>query len=326
MNTQQARLVGICVSFLLAIIVGTLTGWIASDRNSDSVVTPNRETSTTQAPATKDTPSKLPPVPSVKPKILPSVGPSKSDPPPIPNASPQPTASVSTPPSQSSKTGTSPQQTSAAKQPETAATTSSTPASAAANFTGELAGYTTDATGEPLSSWVSFSLPAAAVSFLGALLTGLAMVALFSAVARRNQAAQARLSGLAHPSPAASDVGSAGTYVLSTADSVATVGSSQERDQLVETLIYVRDRATSSAINDRVGAALSAAGVIELNPTGQRFDATSHEAGGTEPTDNPQVHGIIAGVEVAGYADRDGRTLRVPIVTVYQHSVGRANV
>lgn len=324
MNTQQARLVGICASFLLALIVGTLTGWVASDRSPDSVDTPSKETSTTQAPSTKDTPPKLQPVPSVKPKIQSSVAPSKTDTPPAPTTSPQPGAPASTQTSAQSKPAAPPQQTSTAKQPESAAAVSPPPASStrtAANFTGELADQTISTIGGPFSAQASFSLSAAAVGFLGTLLTGLAMVALFSSVARRNQKAQTHLSGLAHPSPSVSHVGPDNTHVLPAADSVATVESSQERDQLVETLIYVRDRATSNAISDRVGASLSAAGVMELNPIGQHFDSTRHEAGGAEPTDNPHVHGIIAGVEVAGYVDRDGRTLRVPVVTVYQHGV-----
>ena len=49
-----------------------------------------------------------------------------------------------------------------------------------------------------------------------------------------------------------------------------------------------------------------------------RFDPAQHEAGGAAPSSDPAKIGTIAAVEVPGYADRDGRLLRVPVVTVYR--------
>jgi hypothetical protein len=96
--------------------------------------------------------------------------------------------------------------------------------------------------------------------------------------------------------------------------------SGADRAALVDACIYVRDRVTSRALAERLGGALRTAGVRILEPTGVRFDAAVHEAGGTAPTTDPAVAGTIAAVEVPGYADRDGRLLRAPVVTVYRIS------
>jgi molecular chaperone GrpE (heat shock protein) len=63
---------------------------------------------------------------------------------------------------------------------------------------------------------------------------------------------------------------------------------------------------------------MSDAGVKVVEPVGERFDPSRHEAGGTTPTKDPKLAGTIAAVEVPGYSDRGGRVLRAPVVTVYQ--------
>ena len=91
-----------------------------------------------------------------------------------------------------------------------------------------------------------------------------------------------------------------------------------ERRKLIDTCIYVRDRSTSRAIADKIGAGLSDAGVATISPpAGERFDPTRHEAGGTTPAPDPSHDGLIAVVETVGYADR-AAILRTPIVTVYR--------
>jgi molecular chaperone GrpE (heat shock protein) len=54
-----------------------------------------------------------------------------------------------------------------------------------------------------------------------------------------------------------------------------------------------------------------------VEPTGERFDPSHHEAGGALPTTDDDLVGKIAAVEAPGYADR-GVLLRPPVVTVYQ--------
>jgi hypothetical protein len=95
-----------------------------------------------------------------------------------------------------------------------------------------------------------------------------------------------------------------------------------DRDALVRACIYVRDRLTSRALADRLGAALQEVGVSVVEPTGERFDPARHEAGGAAASDEPGRAGTIAAVEVPGYTDR-GRVLRAPVVTVYQAAAGR---
>jgi hypothetical protein len=96
-----------------------------------------------------------------------------------------------------------------------------------------------------------------------------------------------------------------------------------DRAALVRVCIYVRDRVTSRALADRLATALNDAGIVAVEPVGDRFDPARHEAGGATPTRDPKLVGTIAAVEVPGYTDRGGRVLRPPIVTVYQAATGR---
>ena len=90
-----------------------------------------------------------------------------------------------------------------------------------------------------------------------------------------------------------------------------------ERASLVQTCIYLRDRVTSTALASRLDQALAQVGVAPVEPTGERFDPSHHEAGGTVTTTDDELVGTIAAVEAPGYADR-GVLLRAPVVTVYQ--------
>jgi hypothetical protein len=96
-------------------------------------------------------------------------------------------------------------------------------------------------------------------------------------------------------------------------------GSDADRDSLVQTCIYLRDRVTSTALAARIDQTLAQVGVAPLDPTGQRFDPSHHEAGGTVATSDDGLVGTIAAVEAPGYADR-GVLLRIPVVTVYHRS------
>ncbi|MBB5154391.1 hypothetical protein BJ970_001925 [Saccharopolyspora phatthalungensis] len=90
-----------------------------------------------------------------------------------------------------------------------------------------------------------------------------------------------------------------------------------ERATLIQLCMYAMDRARSAGVVARLSEGLRGIGVSALQPDGTRFDPAHHEAGGTTPTDNPALHGMIAETEVLGFADRD-RVLRAPVVTVYQ--------
>ncbi|HZE37443.1 MAG TPA: nucleotide exchange factor GrpE [Stackebrandtia sp.] len=147
-----------------------------------------------------------------------------------------------------------------------------------------------------------FVAPVAAAGFAGAIIAGLVILGLLGG--RLNQRAAAPAAAPAGPDTAA----------LAAIDQLHA-----ERRALIDTCIYVRDRATSQAIADKIGNALSEAGVTTVAPVGERFDPTRHEAGGTTPAPDPTHDGIIAVVETVGYADR-AAVLRNPIVTVYRNA------
>ncbi|HEV2779049.1 MAG TPA: nucleotide exchange factor GrpE [Actinophytocola sp.] len=89
-----------------------------------------------------------------------------------------------------------------------------------------------------------------------------------------------------------------------------------ERKSLVQLCLYALDRARSSGVAERIEEGLAAVGVTALRPDGQRFDPAQHEAGGTVPTEDEALDGVVAETEVVGFSDR-GDVLRAPIVTVY---------
>lgn len=145
----------------------------------------------------------------------------------------------------------------------------------------------------------TFNTEPALTAFVGALFVG-GVLLLLLLMAARTPAKPAPTSGAPAPGAARNSRAEA------------------DRATLVQAAIYVRDRVTSKALADRLGMALRDAGVETLEPTGARFDPAHHEAGGAAPSEDPSKIGSIAAVEVPGYADRGGRILRAPVVTVYQ--------
>lgn len=148
----------------------------------------------------------------------------------------------------------------------------------------------------------SFSIPAAGVAFLGAAVAG-GIATAFLFLRRPEGASRAR----AVPVPAGTD-----PVVAQRLDTAET-----ERATLRDICIYVRDRATSKAIADRLGMALQQVGVTTVAPIGAAFDSAHHEAGGATATGDRNKVGTIAAVEVPGYLDR-GAVVRAPVVTVYR--------
>jgi len=164
---------------------------------------------------------------------------------------------------------------------------------------------------------LSFNPGAASVGFAGVAAGGLAVLAVASAGRRE----QVRPPSAPPTLPTGSAVPT-GPVPSGSVPPVAVDGQARkERATLVETCIYVRDRATSKAIADRLGWALQQVGVAEVAPTGVAFDPAFHEAGGALVTEDPRQAGTVAAVEIPGYTDR-GAVLRAPVVTVYQ-SEGR---
>jgi molecular chaperone GrpE len=89
-----------------------------------------------------------------------------------------------------------------------------------------------------------------------------------------------------------------------------------ERKLLIKLCVYAMDRARSSGVAERIESGLAGIGVAAIRPEGERFDPAKHEAGGTAPTDDPSLDGIVAETEIVGFTDR-GQQLRPPVVIVY---------
>ncbi len=151
----------------------------------------------------------------------------------------------------------------------------------------------------------SFSVQTAAIGFIGAAIAGGVAVG-FLFLGRRPERPAG--TGTTGSMPAAGgDPGQARRLEQ----------AENERASLIQTCVYVRDRATSKAIADALGRALQDVGVSTVAPLGVRFDPAHHEAGGATPTRDPAQVNTIAAVEVPGYLDR-GAVLRAPVVTVYR--------
>ncbi|MEV8638369.1 nucleotide exchange factor GrpE [Streptosporangium sp. NPDC051023] len=97
-------------------------------------------------------------------------------------------------------------------------------------------------------------------------------------------------------------------------------GGHPGRAALVDACIGYRDQISERhpRLADRLMEGLNLAGVQEIIADGQRFDPRLHEAFGTEPTERPELHDLVAETVKRGYAD-GGRVIRVPQVAVYRH-------
>jgi len=94
-------------------------------------------------------------------------------------------------------------------------------------------------------------------------------------------------------------------------------GAERDRRALIDLVVYAYDRTSSPGVRARLAEGLQGVGVRTIQPDGEPFDATRHEAGGIEPTDDDALHDRIAETERAGFRDGD-RVIRDPIVVVYR--------
>ncbi|MGH3433274.1 MAG: nucleotide exchange factor GrpE [Thermocrispum sp.] len=121
-------------------------------------------------------------------------------------------------------------------------------------------------------------------------------------------------SGPASPEPVA----------LKSADDPAEDSVEQlrgERSTLIHLCLYALDRARSGGVVERLEEGLAGIGVTAMRPDGQKFDPAVHEAGGTVPTADGELDGVVAETEVVGFCD-GGTLLRAPIVIVYARKPG----
>ncbi|HEX3732749.1 MAG TPA: hypothetical protein VHU91_07515 [Mycobacteriales bacterium] len=306
MNSRQARLVGAGVTLLLALVFGAITGWVAPDGSGDAATTtPTSDTSVTPTPTESIEPTATKPTASRSPSIKPTVKPSESDA--IP--SDEPTVEPTLPP----KPKPTPTSTDAPAVGGPALGPGGSGQGVAADPGINVPSSDSDGRADSYSDeGDSFSVAAAAAAFIGVLVTGFIMIVIFSMAARRDR--EDLETELQYDRSSAST----GTRAMPTVAPTETRRGRQDRATLVDALIYVRDRATSTAISDRLAATLRSVGVVEESPVGDRFDPARHEAGGSELTTDPGLIDTVSGVEVVGYTDADGTVLRPPVVTVYR--------
>jgi hypothetical protein len=96
-------------------------------------------------------------------------------------------------------------------------------------------------------------------------------------------------------------------------------GLAASDSELVSSAIEVRDRVGNKVLADRLGAGLTSAGWITIDPAGDQFDPTYQSSVDREPTFNAALDGTVAAVERYGYRDQTGTVLRSPEVVVYRY-------
>lgn len=146
---------------------------------------------------------------------------------------------------------------------------------------------------------------------LGLLVAGIPLMA---ALSKRKATPPASPPSTAPPAAAPTPAGPAiGAPPSRDADQVRA-----QRVALVEGLIALRDKLPSEALAGEAAAALAAAGITEVAPVGQPFDAAHHRAVHQVATDDPARHGTVASVERPGYTDGQA-LIRQPEVVVAVH-------
>lgn len=314
------------MSLVLATIVGAVTGFAAAeefvgtDRPPDEISTTPPSASAPASPTatrSRSTPSEPPPVEPSEPDISP------------PNDDPL---------DETESTSETPVATAQPQPPQRPDDTEAAPTrsisrqagAGAADLVIEPSAFTRpDAPSENVATTAGpdrdrFSERAALISFLGTFLTGLAVVAVASAARSGHDQGQPP----AYRATPQRVNGPGDTRVMPMLDTPGEPapgrhgpeqdGAGQDRATLINTLIHLRDRASSPAIGEHIDQALREVGVTEDAPTGQRFDPTRQEIGGSEPAPDRGSRDIISGVEIVGYRDRGGNVLRTPVVTVYR--------
>lgn len=134
-----------------------------------------------------------------------------------------------------------------------------------------------------------------------ALLAGLCYLAGLLSSSRRNlQPRSAPQSKASRPRAAAADA------------------TASELEELISACVEIIDRAPSSALSERLDEALGRAGVVRVDPAGERFDPDLHHAVQRVATDRVDRHNVVAATLRPGYSGH-GRVVREPEVAVYRH-------
>ncbi len=88
-------------------------------------------------------------------------------------------------------------------------------------------------------------------------------------------------------------------------------------DQLALACLHLADSVTSPVLQADIDRALRSAGYQSLDPTGQPFDPSVHEAVERRRTADARTHNVVAATYRAGWYGH-GQLLRSPEVAVYR--------
>jgi molecular chaperone GrpE (heat shock protein) len=88
-------------------------------------------------------------------------------------------------------------------------------------------------------------------------------------------------------------------------------------DELALACLHLADSVTSPVLRADIDRALQAAGYQTLDPVGQPFDPSVHEAVERRGTTDARTHNVVAATYRAGWYGR-GQLLRSPEVAVYR--------
>lgn len=88
-------------------------------------------------------------------------------------------------------------------------------------------------------------------------------------------------------------------------------------DQLALACLHLADSVTSPVLRADIDRALGAAGYRSLDPVGQPFDPSVHEAVERRRTTDASTHNVVAATYRAGWYGH-GQLLRSPEVAVYR--------
>jgi hypothetical protein len=106
-------------------------------------------------------------------------------------------------------------------------------------------------------------------------------------------------------------------HVPTTAPTQAAPAVDDRMDELALACLQLADSVTSPVLRADIDRALHAAGYQSLDPVGQPFDPSLHEAVERRRTTDARTHNVVAATYRAGWSGR-GQLLRSPEVAVYR--------
>jgi hypothetical protein len=174
----------------------------------------------------------------------------------------------------------------------------------------------------PRTAGSAIGLPFEILLVAAALVAGAVIANGFGSATRRRARGDASARPARAKPPAEMSAVAARATVVAGSAAAPITDPRTERDILVRACIRARDLATSSALRQVLGDALTQAGVTEEDPTGERFDPDLHRSVGVTSTADPELDAVVASSPRVGYSDH-GRQMRPAEVIVFASRAGR---